>query len=202
MNKEMIELKRAELDAILGDEEADLRNRVLQEPDVRSARVRRRLQLERELAAAAGDEYAEELPLDHVIGYECHIVSNNARTTVVICGDVDAPTSVLFYFDDTEEFRTIFPSNDSGVCSYGGNGLGVYGLYVVRNSRWHRYILAAKSQELFNYDEEWWSSFRHFILRGKGVDMSCLARGYEERLVPEGIESIRERAAFWKKLIK
>jgi hypothetical protein len=142
------------------------------------------------------------LPLDHVIGDEWHIVSNNARTTVVICGDVDAATSVLFHFDYTEELQIIFPSNDSGVCSYGGNGLGIYGLYAIQNSKWQRDVLAARSQDLFNYGEAWWVGFRHFILRGKGADLSCLARGYEERLLSEGILSIRERAAFWKKLIE
>ncbi|MEP7123734.1 MAG: hypothetical protein ABJE95_22590 [Byssovorax sp.] len=196
----MLDMKRAELAAILADEEADLRNRVLREPHIRLSRVTRRLQLERELAAATGEEYAEELPLDHVIGYEWHIVSNNARHTVVLCGDVGRETSVLFYFNYTELFRVSAPGNDSGVFSYGGNGLGVYGLYVVQNSTWRREMLAARSQDLFNYDESWWSTFQHFILRGKDCELSCLARGYECRLLSEGIESIRERAAFWEKL--
>jgi len=82
-----------------------------------------------------------------------------------------------------------------------GKGLGPYGLYVVRSSRWKSELLDAASSES-PYRIEWVSGFEHFILRGKGGELSCLARGYEERLVPEGILSIRERAAFWKKLIE
>lgn len=202
MSKTIVEMKRAELDAILEEENADLRSRLLREANVRRTRTRRRLQLEREIAAAAGDEYAEELPLDHVIGYEWHIVSNNARDTVVICGDVGGETSVLFYFDYTEAFGVTLPSNHSGAGSHGIIGLGIYGLYVIQNSKWLRGVLAERAEELFDYDEAWWAGFRHFILRGKGGELSCLARGYECRLISEGIESIRERAAFWKKLIE
>lgn len=199
MSKTIVE-KRAELDAILEEEDADLRSRLLRAADVRRTRTRRRLQLEREIAAAAGHEYAEELPLDHVIGDEWHIVSNNARDTVVLCGDVGGETSVLFYFDYTEVFHLSLPSNDSGVFPYGGNGLGIYGLHVIQNSKWLRDVLAERSEELFNYDEAWWSGFRHFILRGKGGELSCLARNFECRLVAESIESIRQRATFWKSL--
>ena len=202
MNPTTLELKRAELDAILAEMDADLRNRLIRDPGVRRARTDRRLQLERELAAAAGDEYAEELPLDHVIGDEWHILSNQARDTIVLSGDVDDATSLLFCFNHTEGFRVDFPSNDSGVFSYGGNGLGIYGLYVVQNSKWLRDVLAARATESSDCDEAWWGGFRHFILRGKGGELSCLARGYECRLISEGIESIRERAAFWKKLIE
>src|SRR3954469_911934 len=144
MEQTTLEMKRAELDAILRDEEADLQGRVIRGPDVLRARVRRRQQLERELAAAAGDEYSEELPLDHVIGDEWHIVSNHARDTVVICGDVQGATSTLFHFDYTEEFRISSPSDDSGVFSSGGNGLGIYGLFLVRNSKLQRDVLAIR----------------------------------------------------------
>lgn len=201
MNKTMIAMKRAELDAILKDEDADLQRRMLREPDVLLARETRRLQLERELAAAAGTDYAEEVPLDHVIGYEWHIIANNAGSVVVVCGDGNGETSMLFQFNSVEKFRVDFPSNESGVCSYDGKGLGTYGLYVIQNSPWRRDALATASRELFSYDEVWWSAFRHFVLRDKGADLSCLARGYECRLVSEGIESIRDRAAFWEKLV-
>lgn len=201
MNKTIIEMKRAELDSILGEEEADLQSRVFRGPDVRGARAMRRLQLERELAAAAGDEYAERLPLEHVIGIEWHVVSNHGRATALLCGDVGASTSVLFRFDNTEEFRVSGLNDDVDRHPLVGKGLGPYGLYMVRNSRWKSELLDAASSES-PYRIEWASGFEHFILRGKGGELSCLARGYEERLVPEGILSIRERAAFWKKLIE
>lgn len=201
MNKTMIEINRAELDAILGEEEKDLRSRVLREPDVRRVRTRRRLQLERELAAAAGDEYAEELPIEHMIGHEWHVVSNLGRETALICGDVGASTSVLFHFENTEEFRVSGLNDDIDEHPLLGKGLGPYGLYMVMNSRWKSELLV-RSSSISPSREAWSSGFEHFILRGKGGELSCLARGYECRLIPEGIESIRERAAFWEKLIE
>jgi hypothetical protein len=193
--------KRAELDAIIKEIESERNRRILPEPKVWLVRNERQLLLERELAADAGDEYADELRIEHVIGDEWHVVSNFGRETALICGDVGASTSVLFHFKNTEEFRVSGLNDDVDRHTLVGKGLGPYGLYMVKNSRWKRELLDAASSE-GPQRVEWASGFEHFILRGKGGELSCLARGYEERLISEGILSIRQRAAFWKKLIE
>jgi hypothetical protein len=193
--------KRAELDAIIKEVESERNKRILPEPKVWLVRNERQLLLERELAADAGDEYADELRIEHVIGDEWHVVSNFGRETALICGDVGASTSVLFHFKNTEEFRVSGLNDDVDRHALVGKGLGPYGLYMVKNSRWKRELLDAASSE-GPQRVEWASGFEHFILRGKGGELSCLARGYEERLISEGILSIRQRAAFWKKLIE
>jgi hypothetical protein len=192
--------KRAELDAIIKEIESERNRRILPEPKIWLMRSERQLLLERELAADAGDEYADELRIDHVVGDEWYVVSTSSRETSVICGDVNANNSVLFYFAYTDETR-LRGDDDVERNPLVGKGLGPYGLYMVKNSRWKRELLDAASSE-GPERVEWASGFEHFILRGKGGELSCLARGYEERLLSEGILSIRERAAFWKKLIE
>ena len=81
-----------------------------------------------------------------------------------------------------------------------GRGLDVYGLFHIRNSEWKMGVLATMSERLLHFDKSWWDGFEHFVVRGKGGELSCLARSYKCQEVHEPIEAIRQRAAFWKTL--
>lgn len=191
--------KQAELNAIVQEIESERARRVLADPTIRQARTERRLLLERELAAVAGDEYADQLRVDYLIGDEWHVVSNLGRETALICGDVGASTSVVFLFRNTEIFCVSGLNDDFDEHPLNGKGLGHYGLYVVRNSRWKRDLLEAAASS-GSERKAWSSGFEHWILRGKGGELSCLAKGYQCQLIRESIELIRERAVFWKEL--
>jgi hypothetical protein len=192
--------KRAELDAIHKEIEADLRRRVILDPLKRQLRTERRLTLERELAAAAGDEYAEELAIDVIIGDECYLITGFGEDVALLCGDVGREGSVLFEFKHNEELR-FGGLNDEVFESHPlyGKGMDIYGLFIVRNSRWKRELQAGNAVHTC-YSEEWWSGFEHYILRGKEGELSCLARSYGWRVLRESILELREKVAFWKNL--
>jgi hypothetical protein len=190
--------KQAELHAILEEIASERRAQRLADADVRLARDERRLSLERELAEAAGREYAEPIPFDEVLGDEWHVVSNHGRDTALFCGDVGESTSLLVHFDHTMEFRVsgLYDDDDS-THPLVGHGLGTVGLFRVRHSRWKHALLETASS--FGTErEQWLSRFEHLILRGKGGELSCLAIGYRYQRVPEGIESIRARLGSWR----
>jgi hypothetical protein len=196
MATEQLSAKRAELAAILAEIADDYREQRLREVQIRESRRQRLLLLQRELAAAAGEEYAEPLPLDFAIGDEWHIISNLGRDPAVICGDVGKQTSHLIWFRDTHEFRVGTPQDEFEERAL--SGLDIYGLFIVRNSLWKKTAAeaaASSSLELRN----WISGLEHFVLRNR-TDLWCLAHGYEVRVVHQSIESLREAAGFWKQL--
>jgi len=200
MDSELIEKKRAELDAIKAEMEEERERSLIPDPLIQRVRDARRLVLEREVAAWAGEAYADELPVAGPIGDEWHVVSNFGRDTAVICGDVGGGSALLLCFENTEEIRV------SGLHDYTdthlllGKGLGNTGLFVVRNSSWKRSVLALVAKDALYFDEGWWAGFEHFILRGKGGELTCLARGVESRMLADGIETLRDKARFWKQL--
>lgn len=199
MGKRSLDEKRSELEAIGREIEADRRQRLLRDEAHRKARHLRRLALEREVAAADGLEYADAAPLSMSIGDEWHLVSTSGDT-VLICGDVGAPTSSLVCFHHAEEvvWRA---DNDDLDGSAPHRGLDVYGLFRIHNSEWKRDLSAAMLERSLHFDEAWWDGFEHFVVRGKGGELSCLARNYTCQQVNEPIETIRHRMAFWRILL-
>lgn len=196
MTPEQINEKRAELAALLAEIEDDHGRQLLRDVETRQSRRRRLLLLQREIAMETGEEYAEPLPLGHVLADEWHIVSNFGRDTVVICGDVGVGTALVIRFQHTEQFRVGTPRDQSEGSTL--SGLGFSGLFVVRNSLWKRAAVDAvrsTGREI----QDWISGLEHFVLRNQ-TELSCLARGYEVRVVHQSIESLREAASFWKQL--
>lgn len=191
MAHEDIEDKRARLDALLAEIEADTARRILADPNVRAAREQQRLTLERELASAAGIEYADELPLDVGIGEEWHLIAVGLDPSL-FCGNVSEGFVTLLRFKQAEEFRLSGTCDEADASPLAGRGLGVYGLFVVRNSEWKRGLLNAISNRLVTLQDAWWSQLEHFIVRGKGGELACLARGVECRTISAGIEDIRQ----------
>jgi hypothetical protein len=57
-------------------------------------------------------------------------------------------------------------------------------------------VIATMSQYLLRFDDAWGSELERFIVRGKGGELSCLAKNYRCREIREPIESIRRQAAF------
>jgi hypothetical protein len=192
--------KQSELEYIRKEIEVELRQGFLPDLSNRRRRNERRLVLEREIAAATGDEYAEPLALDVVVGDEWHLIAGFFSSVVLLCGDVDAQGSNLFEFSHTQEIR-FGGLNDEVFDSHplNGKGLDAYGLFVVKNSRWkdqlHNAMLVHPS-----YSEVWWSKIKHYILRGKGGELSCLSRGYERRALQKNILELRSRVMFWKSI--
>lgn len=197
MDTRSLDEKRAELATINSEIGNDRSQRVLRDGAFRKLRDLRRLTLERELAAAEGAQYAEDEPLSITIGDEWHVVSNSGET-ILLCGDASNPESAAIQFERVAEvaWRTNDADLDHGPLL--GRGLDVYGLFRVRNSEWRKTVIAAVSEHLLNFDNAWWSELEHFIVRGKGGELSCLAKNYRCREIHEPIESIRRQAAFWR----
>lgn len=200
MDSELIEKKRAELEAIRREMEAERERRLIPDSLLQRTRDARRLVLEREVSAWAGEEYADELPVAGPIGDEWHVVSNFGRDTAVICGDVGGAGALLLCFENTEEIRVSGLHDDVDAHPLLGKGLGSAGLFVVRNSSWKRNLLRYMAESALHFDKDWWAGFEHFILRGKGGELTCLARGVESRTLADGIEALRDKARFWKQL--
>jgi len=199
MDKESLDEKRADLSAIQREIDADRNQRLLRDAAFRQIRHLRRLALEREVAAAEGAQYAEDEGLSIAIGDEWYVVSN-LRDAVLLNGDVGSPNSAALKFENAVEVA--LRTNDDDL-EYGpllGRGLDVYGLFRVRNSEWRRDVIATMSKRLLRFDIAWWNELVHFIVRGKGGELSCLARSYTCQELHEPIESIRRQAAFWKTL--
>jgi hypothetical protein len=200
MRDEDLAQKRAELDAIRKETEAELSRRVLPEPSKRRWRNERRLILERELAAATGDEYAEPLSIDLIVGDEWYLITGFVPSTALLCGDVGKEGALLLEFKHVVELR-FGGLNDEVFDAHplNGKGLGVYGIFVIRNSSWRRCLKDSMSVHP-SFSEMWWLGFEHYIIRGKGGEMACLARGCEWRVLRENIIELRDKVAFWKKL--
>jgi hypothetical protein len=201
MNDQTRSEKQSELNAIQKEIEGERHRRILPDPLVYQRRNKRRLVLERELAADSGEQYADELKIDVVIGAEWHLVSNFGRDTVLLCGDVGSVRSAAFRFKHTEEFRLSGVMDDVDVHPLIGSGLDNYGLFIVRNSIWRGELLTIASAAS-SYNPTSWSAFEHYILCGKGGELWCLARGYECRSLAESILVLRDRARFWRTLFE
>jgi hypothetical protein len=200
MPSSTLEEKRAELDAINKEIEEDSQRRLLRDADSRKTKRDRRMQLEREIAAGEGSQYAEPQPIGLVIGDEWHLASLFAGEAVLFCGDVDTTSSSLFRFAGVEEIRLRTYDLDIEAEGLRVKGLDVYGLFIVRNSLWRSETQAAVSKCSLNYKESSWTNVEHFIVRAKGGELSCLARSYESRSVALSIGQIRERVGFWRGL--
>jgi hypothetical protein len=183
--------KQAELDALLSEIEADRVGRIVREFPVRVARERLRLRLEREVAAENEDEYADELPLSAPIGDEWYLASSGVNPTLV-CGNVAENSVSLFCFTGTGEFHLSGLCDGLDISPLKGKGLGAYGLFAVRNSRWKARVLEAMASGLPSYDADAWCSLEHFVVRGKGGELVCLARAVEQRSLSQSIVSVRE----------
>lgn len=133
--------KQAELAAILAEIEDDRRQQLLRDGETRKARARRRFELERELAAATGEEYGEQQSLDFVIGDEWHIISNTGGDPVVICGEVGSDVSHVIRFLNTHGFWVSTPQDELEESPLAG--VSAYGLFVVRASRWKNEVVEA-----------------------------------------------------------
>lgn len=197
MDRQDLEEKRAELRAVCGEIGADRAQRLLRDEAYRKTRQLRRLVLEREISAEEGVEYADVESISIVIGDEWWVVSGSGDTAL-LCGDAGALGSAVVRFERVEE--SVFRSGDCGSGFGPMPGLDVYGLFRVRNSEWRRRAVAAASECSLHFDASYWAGLEHYIVCGKGGGVSCLARGYSCRRVSESIESIRQRAAFWREL--
>lgn len=195
-----LEQKRRELDAINREVEDERRRQVLPDPVASNARDDRRLQLEREIAAGEGSQFAEPLPIDATIGDEWHLVQGGGDA-LLFCGDAGEAKASLFHFLHVEEVRLRRFATDLEIPELQIAGLDVYGLFIVRNSAWKNEILSALSKHSERNDDSWWTGFEHFILRGKGGDLWCFARSYESRPVSDSIVQIRDRVSSWRDLI-
>ena len=108
------------------------------------------------------------------LGLEWYVVTDGSNV-VLLSGDVGKSESWALQFEGVVESMYRTDDDDMKDSPLIGHGLGLHGLFRVHNSEWKR------------------EGHFHFIVCGKGGELSCLAQRYSSRTIAEPIESIRQR---------
>jgi hypothetical protein len=157
----------------------------------------RRLGLERRLGAIRGEECADEVGLDDVpvsLRGETYLLGQG-RTSIVLGMTPDAkigtaPTIALVFWDCFDSRLDTINDEVSEAHPLHGHGLGVTGLFIVRNSRWRRDMMGIQLTHL-GFAQREWDRVEHYALRTKQGGFSFLSTGFTWRFVERSMEDIR-----------
>ncbi len=194
-NNEM-ELQR-ELDQLNEDIARETKRRVMPDAKLMLERGTRILVIERKLSEIRNLEYAEEIDIDLIVGFDWYCVSSFREDTYLVCdllGDrKDKYKSVIFRFTHSVETR-FGGLNDEVLDQHPlyGRGLDICGFFVVKNSEW-KSSLQNKMKTHICYNEKFWSKVEHYLFRDKGGEMACLATGTEYWLSTDSVDDFRKR---------
>ena len=174
------------------------------------------LELERELAATRGEEYA--VTIDFPVKWDTgatlpHVLANDYRCFVtfyvaVVDPDWDGTYATMVNPADeiaqhlaVVEFK--FPAsmgfgspNDEGLDGHPlyGKGLEPYEAQIVENSR-RIAELKAISKAHGSYHPERWDELKHYVLWFHDKTFECIARGYQVDVYHESMSSLLDRVA-------
>lgn len=129
--------------------------------------------LERKLRAANGEPYAVPLTFNIDLSGEPKLISDFNNSVLIFKLKNDSFS--LLEFNTVEELRfgglndELFESHELK-----GSGLDVFGEYEIINSKW---IADLKSKNMIHvsFNEKYWQSIRHFLIRTKAGEFSCIA---------------------------
>lgn len=194
-NNEM-ELQR-ELDQLNEDIARETKQRVMPDAKLMLERGTRILLIERKLSEIRNLEYAEEIGIDLIVGFDWYCVSSFTEDTYLVCdlpGDrQDKYKSAIFRF--THSMETRFGGlNDEVLDQHPlyGRGLDICGFFVVKNSEW-KSSLQNKMKTHECYNEKFWSEVEHYLFRDKGGEIACLATDIDYRLSSDSVDDFRKR---------
>jgi hypothetical protein len=167
--------------------------------------------LERQLAAARGQEYAE--PFDFPVKWDVgapmpHLLANGQHTFLVFYVRVDDPnwngTYVKIRNPEADfaeplavaQFHRCVSAklgdpNDEVLHGHplADKGLEGYTAQIVRNSKWIS-ELEAVNKVHSNYKPELWRSFNHYIFWFHDETFECVAKSYEVEVVNESMPEL------------
>ncbi len=179
------------------------------------------LALEREVAAAKGEEYA--ITIDFPVLWDTgaplpHVLSNDSQVFLIFYlatfdpdwdgthakmrkpDDETAESLAVVEFQRPLSVKFGSPNDEvfSGHPLY-GKGLEFYRAQVVENSRWIAEIESINKVHP-NYNPETWHKLHHYILWFHDTTFECIARRYEVETYHESLGSVMERVS--KRLLK
>jgi hypothetical protein len=175
------------------------------------------LALERELAAARGEEYAEPLdfpvrwdvgaPLPHLLqsDYQCllifHLAArpdpawNGETTRIVSPADADNVGLAVVEFKGVVAAKLGAPDDEVFAGHpLSGRGGHPYTAQEVINSRWLRELQAINSVHS-RYNPDRWLGLHHYILWFHDSTFECVARDFEVSLSTESFANLLVRAS-------
>lgn len=134
------------------------------------------LNVERSICDLKNEEYAVPIDLGVNVCEPPILVSSYGVALLFII--VDDARTVVLTFDSVEEVffgglnDEVFESHELI-----GRGLDVYGEYLIKNSSL-KDNLKEKNKVHDCYDESYWSSLEHYLIRTKDGEFSCLAKSF------------------------
>ena len=132
------------------------------------------LHAERELCAFKKIEYA--IPYDFGISNFFNIYNINGNYNSIIVS-IENDIKVNFLAVEESKFGGI---NDEVIDSHelSKKGMGICGSYIVCNSNWIE-KLREQNRIHNNFDEESWKKLKHYIIRTKDGEFSCIASDWK-----------------------